>query len=292
MWILLAVFSALSLGFYDISKKLSLQGNNVLKVLFLNTLFCSLLMSPIILFGMWNGSFGLGNSLYNHGFIFLKAIIVLASWICGYYSIKYLPLTIASPISASRPVMVLAGAVLIFGERLNLMQWAGVILGFVSLFLISRVGKREGSMANGGKWVWLAIAAAIFGAISALYDKYLMGHFEPLEVQAWYNLYQLILMGGVLIVMMQGAPATEQPLKWRWSILLISLFLTAADLAYFYALSIPGSMVAVVSMIRRGSVLVSFFFGVIALHEKDVRAKLLDLGILLLGLVLLIIGSN
>ncbi len=73
--------------------------------------------------------------------------------------------------------------------------------------------------------------------------------------------------------------------------MLISVFLTVADLAYFYALSIPGSMIAVVSMIRRGSVIVSFFYGVIALHEKDVRSKLIDLSILLLGLTLLVIGS-
>ena len=50
-------------------------------------------------------------------------------------------------------------------------------------------------------------------------------------------------------------------------------------------------MIAVVSMIRRGSVIVSFFYGVIALHEKDVRSKLIDLSILLLGLTLLVIGS-
>ena len=35
MWILLAIASAVCLGVYDIFKKLSLNGNNVLTVLFL-----------------------------------------------------------------------------------------------------------------------------------------------------------------------------------------------------------------------------------------------------------------
>lgn len=39
MWIVLAIVSSISLGFYDIVKKLALEGNNVFHVLFLNTFF-------------------------------------------------------------------------------------------------------------------------------------------------------------------------------------------------------------------------------------------------------------
>ena len=84
----------------------------------------------------------------------------------------------------------------------------------------------------------------------------------------------------------------KEKFQWRWAIIGISVFLTAADIAYFYSLSVPGSMIAIVSMIRRGSVLVSFFYGVIVLREKQVGKKLVDLGILLVSLILLIIGSN
>ena len=37
MWILFALASAVGLGLYDVMKKLSLRGNNVLTVLMLNT---------------------------------------------------------------------------------------------------------------------------------------------------------------------------------------------------------------------------------------------------------------
>ncbi|MDE6143341.1 MAG: EamA family transporter, partial [Muribaculaceae bacterium] len=76
------------------------------------------------------------------------------------------------------------------------------------------------------------------------------------------------------------------------SIPCIALFLTIADVAYFYSLSLDGSMVAVVSMIRRGSVLVSFIYGVVSLHEKNIKPKLVDLGVLLLSLILLVVGSQ
>lgn len=293
MWITLALLSALCLGFYDISKKVSLRGNNVLAVLFLNTLFCTLLMSPVIISGVVKGEFGFGNDPAAHGMIVLKALIVLSSWLLGYFSIKHLPLTIASPIAASRPVLVLVGALLVFGERLNLWQWGGVTLGVFSLFFITRIGRKEGFTLHNSRWLWMSVGAAVMGAVSALYDKYLLRSYQPLEVQAWYSFYQFLIMGTVLFALMRShAGDSGGRFVWRWPILLISVFLTVADIAYFYALSLPGSMIAVVSMIRRGSVIVSFFYGVIALGEKDVKAKLIDLSILLVGLLLLVIGSR
>lgn len=293
MWITLALLSALCLGFYDISKKVSLRGNNVLAVLFLNTLFCTLLMSPVIISGVVKGEFGFGNDPAAHGMIVLKALIVLSSWLLGYFSIKHLPLTIASPIAASRPVLVLVGALLVFGERLNFWQWGGVTLGFFSLFFITRIGRKEGFTLHNSRWLWMSVGAAVMGAVSALYDKYLLRSYQPLEVQAWYSFYQFLIMGTVLFALMRShAGNSGGRFVWRWPILLISVFLTVADIAYFYALSLPGSMIAVVSMIRRGSVIVSFFYGVIALGEKDVKAKLIDLSILLVGLLLLVIGSR
>lgn len=290
MWVLLAIVSALCLGFYDVMKKLSLDGNNVLGVLFLNTLFGALLMSPVVIMGVSQGNYGMGGSMQGHAYILLKSLIVLSSWLLGYASIKHLPLTIAGPVNASRPVLVLVGALVIFGEHLNGWQWAGVALGLWSLFFISRVGGKEGFSLRSSRWVWMAIGATSLGAVSALYDKFLMTRFEPLEVQAWYSLYQMVIMGVTVGIMLRLQPGRTR-LKWRWAIPLISVFLTVADLAYFYSLSLDGSMIAVVSMIRRGSVIVSFFYGFIALHETNIRLKLIDLTILMVGLGCLVVGS-
>lgn len=290
MWLILAVVSAICLGFYDIFKKLSVRDNNVLIVLFLNTVFGTLLMSPVIIGNLASGTWGLGNTLAGHLAIVLKAFIVLGSWILGYYAIKHLPLTIQGPINATRPVVVLVGALMIFGERLNFIQWIGIILGFASLYFISRVGAKEGFTLKHSKWIWMSIGAMVLGAVSALYDKYLLRHYLPQEVQAWYSLYQCIIMG-IAVVLLMKAHGTGEKFIWRWSIPCISLFLTTADLAYFYSLSYPDSMISIISMIRRGSVIVSFLYGVIILHEKNVRAKVIDLSILLVSLALLVIGA-
>ena len=291
MWVILAISSAICLGFYDIFKKLSVTANNVLTVLLLNTLFGTLLMSPVIATGAAHGDFGLGNSLTGHLLIILKSVIVLASWILGYFSIKHLPLTITGPINATRPILVLVGALLIFGETLNALQWCGILLGFTSLYLVSRIGRKEGHSIVHDRWLWMSIGAMVMGAVSGLYDKWLLRNYEPLQVQAWYSLYQLIIMG-ITVLLLKRAGHDRTPFRWKWTIPCIAVFLTIADMAYFYALSYDDSMISVVSMIRRGSVIVSFLFGVIVLHEKNLRLKLIDLSVLLVGLVLLVLGSK
>ena len=291
MWVILAVASALCLGFYDIFKKLSVTANNVLTVLFLNTLFGTLLMSPVLATGIMHGDYGFGGSITGHLLIVLKSMIVLGSWILGYFSIKHLPLTITGPINATRPILVLVGALLIFGETLNLLQWCGILLGFTSLYLVSRIGRREGHSIIHDRWLWMSIGAMVLGAVSGLYDKWLLRYYEPLQVQAWYSLYQLVIMGAT-VLLLKRAGHDRTPFHWKWTIPCIAIFLTVADMAYFYALSFDDSMISVVSMIRRGSVIVSFLFGVIALHEKNLRLKLIDLSVLLAGLVLLVLGSK
>lgn len=291
-WIILAMVSSACLGFYDIFKKISLKGNNVLMVLMLNTLFGTLYLSPVIIGNIAEGHLGPGNTLAGNMMIVVKAIIVLGSWVLGYFSIKHLPLTIQGPINATRPVLVLVGALVIFDERLNALQWVGILLGFASLFFISRIGSKEGFSFRHSRWLMMSIGAMVLGAVSALYDKYLLRSFEPLEVQAWYSLYQCIIMAAIVAILSRShRERNADTFKWRWTIPCIALFLTVADIAYFYSLSLPGSMIAVVSMVRRGSVLISFLYGVIVLHERNVKRKAIDLGLLLVSLACLVIGS-
>lgn len=96
----------------------------------------------------------------------------------------------------------------------------------------------------------------------------------------------------VLLIVWVPLRGRSTPFRWRWSIVFISLFLTAADLAYFYALSLPGALVSVVSMVRRSSVIVSFIFGAIIFSERNLKSKVLDLLLVLLGMVCIWIGTH
>ena len=299
MWLSLAFASAALLGLYDATKKKALTGNAVLPVLLLNTFFCSLFFLPAILsaecgFGWFDGTVleSSCGTLRAHGLVVLKSAIVLTSWIFGYFGMKHLPLTIVGPINATRPVLVLLGALLIFGERLNASQWAGVLLALVSLFLLGRSSRREGVDFAHNRWILCIAAAALTGAASGLYDKYIMTRLDPVFVQSWYNLYQFLMMAIVVGILWWPRRGHTTPFRWSWAIPFISIFLSAADFAYLYALRDPDAMISVVSMIRRGSVVVSFLCGAALFHERNLRSKAVDLAFILVGMFFLWLGSR
>ena len=305
MWLILAFLSAALLGCYDSFKKQALRDNAVLPVLTFNTLFSSLIFLPFIIVSATSTK--LDGTIFHvasggwelHRYIVLKAVIVLSSWVLGYFGMKHLPLTIVGPINATRPVMVLVGALLVFGERLNVWQWIGVLLAVASFLMLSRSGKKEGIDFKHDHWIYMIVGAAALGALSGLYDKYLMAPvseggvgLDRMMVQSWYNIYQLLMMTLMLMLIWWPKHRETTPFHWSWSILGVSLFLSAADFMYFYSLSLPTAMISIVSMIRRGSVVVSFLFGALFFHEKNLRAKALDLALVLLGMLFLYIGSH
>lgn len=304
MWLLLAFLSAFLLGFYDVFKKKSLKNNAVIPVLLLNTFFSSLIFVPFII-SSTKGWLPEDSLFYTHTYgwaehkyIILKSVIVLCSWLCGYWGIKNLPITIVGPINATRPVMVLIGALTFLGEHLNAWQWVGVIIAIASFFLMSRSGKKEGIDFKHNKWIVLVLLANVFGAVSGLYDRYLMAPvgvgvgLDKMAVQSWYNIYQFFMMGIMLLVLWFPTRKKTTPFHWDWYIILISVFLSAADFVYFYALSQDDAMISIVSMIRRGSVVVSFLFGAMLFREKNLKSKALDLLLVLLSMVFLFIGSR
>ena len=109
-------------------------------------------------------------------------------------------------------------------------------------------------------------------------------------VQSWFSLYQAAIMALVVGVMALRGALPE--FRWTWAIPLITIFLTIADMAYFVALAEGDSMVAIVSMIRRSSVVVSFVCGAMLFGEKNLRAKALDLLFILIGMLFLWLGSR
>ena len=282
MWLWLALLSALLLGFYDISKKQALAKNGPIEVLFAATAISTLLLTPclVIYGGPWE----------HHLMLVAKAVLVSASWISGMYALKLLPITTVSPLKATRPFFVVLLSLLIFGEKLNALQYAGVALALASIALTSFSGRRDDSGAGSRKG-YVAIAVSIAaGVASALYDKHIMAQMEPLFVQSWTNLY-ITLVVGLYLLVARGVSRSAAPMRWDWMLLLTALLITGADMAYFFALGSEGSLLSVISIMRRCAVIVTFVFGALIFKEKNLGGKALALVLLLAGMVCLMLGT-
>jgi len=298
IWVILGMVSAVLLGVYDIFKKFSLRNNAVLPVLFFSTLTSSLIFLPVLLISHYHPELS-GNfwcikpqNLNAHLHFFLKSVIVGSSWVFIYFAIKNLPITIASPIRSSGPLWTLLGAILIFGEKMNTLQWSGVLVTMFFYYLFSLSGKKEGISFRSNKWVLFMTLGTIIGSLSSLYDKYLVAHFDRMAMQCWFSIYMVPITASLLLFVWMPNRKKYVPFQWRNTIIFIGATLTIADFAYFRALSYPGSLIAIISTVRRSSVIVSFSLGAIMLKEKNIKYKALALFGILLGIGLIIIGGR
>ena len=307
MWTILAFISALCLGFYDVSKKVALRDNKVIDVLTISVCFSALILSvPLILShvcpDVMHGTPFFVPELDGkaHLYTILKSVIVLSSWVFAYISLKQLPISVVSPLQATRPMWTLVGAMLIFGERLNTWQWIGVVLAIGTIFVFS-FGKKSQisnvkSQISNKYYIALALAILI-GACSGLYDKYLMRRYDHNAVQVYYTFYQAIMMAVVWTIdrihnrSVSKAVCTLSAKRSVLPIILISVFLIISDNVYMLALRDPDSMIAVVSTIRRGGAVIGFAYGLIFLREPEPWRKVCCMLGILAGLICLAYGS-
>ena len=293
-WLLLTIASAFLLGFYDYFKKLALRDNAVLPVLFGSVAAGALVWLPFV---VWSalapaslpaGLFHVtGISARSHGLLFAKALLVGASWLCGYYGIKSLPLSIAAPIRATGPLWTISFAVLLFHESPSPKQWLGVAVILVSFFAFSFVGRREGIHFHRNPAVFFMIGATLLGAASSLYDKFLLqaAHLTPGQVQAWFTIYTSLILVPPLV--MWRRLGRGHPFHWHWAIPAIGFTLLGADLLYFTAIAQPAALISLISPVRRVSVVVAFSLGIFLFREKHWRPKAVCVAGIITGVILL-----
>ncbi len=283
--------SAVCLGFYDIEKKQSVQNNSVMPVLFFATLSGTLFFALTQLLCGNMAEFAPQNTRF-FLLVVLKSCIVSASWICVYYAMRDLPITIASPIRASSPLWTFFGGLIFFAEIPSLLQGIAMLAIFAGYYVFSVLGKLEGIRFTHNRGIFLIFAGTILGSVSALYDKYLLGvaHVPRNFMQFWFSVDLVFILG--LAWLIRTAFGHKHRFEWRWSIPLTGIILIVADWLYFYSLGLPDTRISIISLVRRCGVVVTFFAGSFWFHDANMKKKAVALALILLGVILLALAAR
>jgi transporter family protein len=296
MWVFYASISALFLGLYDICKKQSVHNNAVIPVLFWASSTSGIIFTILLFFSRYVPEFRdtilyiPETSVKGHLFFMLKAIIVGASWIFAYLALKHLPITIVTPIRSTSPLWTLFGALLIYNEKPGNNQWIGICITLFFFYLFSIAGKLEGIHFRTNKWIGFIILATIIGAASGLYDKYLVQHYNRLAIQAWSSVYMIGVYLPFLLFWWRHKRNKTSIFTWRYTIPLIGILLSVADFAYFYSLSHPDALIAVIAVVRRASVVISFTLGGFIFKDQQIGLKAIFMLGIVVGVLFLILG--
>ena len=291
-YLVLILLSAFILGIYDIFKKASVKDNAVLPVLFFSNLtgmiFFLLLAAAQGKFIEYATGF---SGIWQFSMIFLKTLIVATTWALAFYAMRELPISIASPIRATAPFWTFIGSLIWFREFPNLLQGIAMIVIFAGYYMFTVISKMDGINFKKHKGFHCIILATLIGSLAALFDKYLMGvlHVPKTTVQ-FYFIVELVLIFGVSCLVHRVVAKERTPFKWRWSIAMVGLLLVITDYVYFAAVSIPGAQIAILSLIRRSSCIVTFVIGYKYFKEGNFKVKLCALVLFLIGIALLAIA--
>ena len=301
MWMYLGLLAALFLGLHNLCKKHAVQGNEVYPVLF-GTIFSGfLLLLPFYISSYYFPEYTKEIGFYittipwkTHGFIFIKSMIMAASWVLAYQALKHLPLTIVAPIRSAGPFFTFIGAILIYNEQPTFLQWIGFFLIIFSVILYSKVGKKEGINFKRNKWVFAIIGATFLGASSGLYDKFLIQSLflNPQTLQFWFCWYTVLILLVILSITWFPKAAKRKAFIFRWSIIAVGVLLQAADYFYFKALQDPDALIMLLSAIKRSQLIIAVVIGGLIFKEKNKRKKLVPLIGIMIGVFLILFASS
>ncbi|WP_282148105.1 DMT family transporter [Algibacter lectus] len=297
MWMYLGLLAALFLGLHNLCKKHAVQGNEVFPVL-LGTVGSSFIfLLPFFIGSIYYPEFTKGLGFFiepipwqTHGFIFIKSAIMASSWVLAYQALKHLPITIVTPIRSAGPFFTFIGAIIIYDEKPNGLQWVGFFLIIFSVMLYSKIGKKEGINFKRNKWIFAIIAATFLGASSGLYDKFLIQSLflDPQTLLFWFSFYVILILLVILSITWFPFADKRKAFKWRWTIPAVGILLTSADYFYFKALQDPEALIMLLSAIKRSQIIIAVVVGGLIFKEQNKRKKLVPLVGIMLGVFLIL----
>jgi transporter family protein len=301
MWIYLGLLAALFLGLHSLCKKHAVQGNEVFPVLLGTITAGFLFLLPVFIGSLYFPEFIKEMGFYiapipweTHGFIVVKSMIMAASWVLAYQALKHLPITIVAPIRSAGPFFTFIGAILIYKEQPNFLQWIGFFLIIFSVLLYARVGKKEGIIFKRNKWVFAIMGATFLGASSGLYDKFLIQNLalNPQTLLFWFCWYTVLILIGILAITWFPYAEKRKAFKFRWTIVAVGVLLQAADYFYFKALQDPDALIMLLSAIKRSQLIIAVVLGGLLFKEKNKRKKLVPLAGIMIGVFLILYASR
>lgn len=297
MWMYIGLLSALFLGIHNLCKKHAVRGNEVFPVLLGTLISGFLIFIPLFIGSKFFPEYTKEIGFYitdipwsTHGFIAIKSMIMAASWVLAFQALKHLPITIVTPIRSAGPFFTFIGAIFIYHESPNSFQWIGFFLIIFSVFLYSRIGKKEGINFKRNKWIFAIIGATFLGSSSGLYDKFLIQNLtlNPQTLQFWFCWYTILILIVILSITWFPNAEKRKAFKWRWSIPAVGILLQTADYFYFKALQDPEALIMLLSAIKRSKIIIAVVAGGILFKEKNKRKKLIPLVGILIGVALIL----
>lgn len=287
MWIVLVLIYGILKGVRDIAKKKALTISGVTEVLFVYTLLAFIFTVPTI--GGINGIVGVpGREM---GTIAFKSFIIFIAFLCSFYAIEKMPISLYGVLDLSRMLFAMILGVFVLKEHLKFTQVIAMILVAAGLLMLKYKPRavREGRQAA-DKIPYviyiLAFVSTFLNALSGMLDKILMGggNITSGQLQFWYMLF-MVLYYGIYVA------ATKCKINWKGVlknpyVWLISILFVIADRCLFIANGYGASRVTVMTLLKQVCCIVTIAGGRFIFKEKNTLQRFVCAAVIIAGIVI------
>ena len=214
------------------------------------------------------------------------SLCYIISMIIGYKGLKYLDLSISSPIQNSSGIITALLLVLIFKEKLADMEWFAIFLIGCGVLLLSLLEKKETKKT---KLRFIALIFPIFYAILDGAGTFLDGIYLDKasivsEDIALISYEYTFFMYAVITYIILKIKKVKLSLKYEKEKLMASIFETCGQFFYVYAMATESILAApIVASYSILSIILSRIF----LKEKLDRHKYITILLIILGIIIL-----
>jgi len=294
VWMLLVLLYGLLKGAREIAKKKAMAKNSVMEVLVIYTLLSCLFVIP-------QAPKAMGIEPRFFIFIAIKSFCIFLAWICGFRSLKRLPVSLYGILDLSRVLFGTSFGVFFLGEVLSPFQLCGLIIVCTGLLLlkfkppfIKKIFKIEESAPVPANtisdqkfptsfYVFLAFVSCFLNAISGFLDKVLMKDLTSSQLQFWYMLFLISYYFIFILVTREKIHLSVFKNIWVW---LLAIMFVIGDKALFIANGMPESRITVMTLIKQSGCLVTIIGGKFIFKEKNTAYKFFCACVIITGIVL------
>lgn len=282
-WIFLVLLYGLLKGGREIAKKKAMDKNSVMEVLLAYTLLSFLLVIP-------QAPQAGGLELRFYFLIAIKSFCMFLAWICGFYSLKKIPVSLYGILSLSRVIFATLLGAVVLHEKMTTFKLLGLVFVCTGLLLLKFNPKKNNQLETekdnqpkiAAIFIILAFISCIFNSISGFMDKVLMRDVTSSQLQFWYMLFIVFYYGVFVIIKKIKISTSVFKNVWVW---VLAVMFVIGDKALFIANANPNSQITIMTLIKQSACIVTILGGKFIFKEKGILYKLFCASIVILGIV-------
>ena len=277
-WVILTILYAIFLAFINTSKKKAVEKNSVYEVLAKMTLIAFMLS-----FIITKDAFKID---YNFiPILFLKASIIVVSWILAAKAMQKMSISLFSMIKISRIIFSVLLSSIFLGEKITYITLIGMTIIICGLMLVNKEANREANRENNKKTnnvkqfriILMILMACLLSSISAIIDKKILVHINSGQLQFWFLMFLTIIYWTIIKIKKEKVSIIG--INKNYWILIAAICLVVGDRLLFKANEITDS-----------NVIITILLGKLLFKEKKIIKKLLYSLFIILGILIMLMS--